>query len=72
MVVPIFGTWGRLEDNVLLASTVTVVTQCREFEAQCGLISNCFADNLLVLHGHMCKFLSVGEEFIFMRIFLIQ
>ena len=69
MVVPIFGTWGVLNDNVLFASIVTVVTLCQEFEAQHGLISSCFADTLLLImpHGHICKFLSVGEEFIFLR-----
>ena len=69
MVVPIFGTWGMLKDNVLFASTVTVAIPCQGVEAQHGLISSCFADTLLliVLHGHMCKFLGVGEEFIFMR-----
>ena len=58
-----------LENNILLASTVTVVTPCREFKAKHGLISSCFADTLLliVLHGHMCKFLGMGEEFVFMR-----
>ncbi len=69
MVVPNFGTWGMLKDNVLFASTVTEVTPCEGFKSQHGLISSCFADALLliVLHGHMCKFLGVGEEFIFMK-----
>ena len=58
-----------IKDNVLFASTVTVVTPCHSFEAQHGLISSCFVHTLLliVLHGHMCKFLSMGVEFIFMR-----
>ena len=69
MVVPIFGTSGMFEDNVLFASIVTVATPCQGFRAQYVSISSCFVDTLLliVLHGHMCKFLCVGEEFIFMR-----
>ncbi len=58
-----------LLDNVLLASIVTVATPCQGFGTQHGLISSCFADTLLlkVPQGDMCKFLVIGEEFIFMR-----
>ena len=60
-----------LKDNVLFGSTVTVAASCQGFETQHGMISSCFADILLlmVLHGHICKFLCVGEELIFMRKF---
>ena len=59
-----FGTWGVLKDNVLLAFTVTVVTPCQGSEAQPGLISSRFVDTLLLIvpHGHMCNFLSVGKN----------
>ena len=70
MDVPyLFGTWEMLLYNVPLASIVTVVTPCRGSEAQHRLISSRFADTLLltVPHGHMCKFLVVAEELIFMR-----
>ena len=40
MVVPIFGSWGMLKDNVLFAFTVAVVTPGQEFKAQHGLISS--------------------------------
>ena len=55
MVVPIFGTWGMLKDNVLFTSTVTAATPCQGFEAQHGLISSCFDDTVLLIvpHGHM-------------------
>ncbi len=58
-----------LLDNDLLASVVTVATPCQGFEAQHGLFSSCFSDTLLLIvpHGHMCKFLVMGEEFVFMR-----
>ncbi len=57
------------KDNVLFVSTITLLTPCQGFKAQDGLIFSCFADTLLLIvpHGHMCKFLIVGEEFIFMR-----
>ena len=40
MVVPTFGTWGMLKDNVLFAFTITVATPCQKFEARHGLISS--------------------------------
>ena len=56
-----------LGNNIPLGSIVTVATLCQGFEAQHGLISSRFADTLLLLtpFGHVCKFLVVGDEFIF-------
>ncbi len=48
MVVPIFGTWEMLKDNVLFASMVTVATPCWGFGTQHGLISSRFFVPLLV------------------------
>ncbi len=69
MDAPIFGSWGMPEDNVLFSSMVTVATPYWEFEAQHVLISSRIADtlSLIVPLGHMCNFLVMGEEFIFIR-----
>ena len=48
MVVPIFGTWEMLKDNVLFASMVTVATPCWGFGTQHGLISSRFFCTMLV------------------------
>ena len=74
MDLPIWGTWGMPEHNVLFGSMVTVVTPCWEFKAQKGLISSHFVDTLLLIvpHGHMCKCLGIGEEFIFKRKILLM
>ncbi len=69
MDVPYFLEHGRCFWTMSFSPPLLLWWLCQEFEAQQGLISNCFADTLLLIvpHGHMCKFLVVGEKFIFMR-----
>ncbi len=68
MVVPIFGIWGMLKDNVHFASTVIVATPCWKFKTQHGLFSShLFTFLLIVLCRQISKFLGVQEKIIFVR-----
>ncbi len=59
---------GNAEEQYSFSSIVAVATPC--WGSKSNMVDfQLLADTLLlsVLCGHMCKFLGVGEEFIFMR-----